>query len=371
MYRVSTLLLAIATLSATDVSAQRAIPDTAALRRALAVVFDTTGDHNSLAEFARELPTLQAALVVLLNNGQSVGGVNKWLGTLPGFQGPHPGSSTTIGNAVFFRDLEKDAPSFYVAQLTPTRSDLLLAVVNYPWINGPSAIGVLRRTPTGWHRLGGLTSDNQLELYILNPATPFPTLAVFDRYWRADGSQGNLRFWQVREQALTPISDTLAQLEDAEFSCNDSDLTVTAAQFPEHLSYSTMGPRRLLKWRYRITETRIDSTSTDLSPWVSLVDRLYGALEAHDTIRVRHFLAHPDMLHLLVAHEPNVSDDTGSVELGRGEVQLSFSDAAGTDRYYRVQSERQPDGVWRIVRLVEGHWITDHLEWANGRRDKP
>lgn len=110
MTRLSLVALFLATPLVAQQPARRPLAaDTAAIRVAMAAAFGERGDAETESLFAIQLPRIRTAVLTLLGRGSGAEAVNRWFGSLPGFQGPQHGQGTTVGGVHFFSTLDRSS----------------------------------------------------------------------------------------------------------------------------------------------------------------------------------------------------------------------------------------------------------------------
>jgi hypothetical protein len=78
-----------------------------------------------------------SAVVAELNARTPVDSINRLLSRRPGYRGQSPGQETLrLPNATFWRELPRDAPTYFVAPID-SASTVLLAIAQSPSVNGP------------------------------------------------------------------------------------------------------------------------------------------------------------------------------------------------------------------------------------------
>ena len=359
------LSLAQVPISGQEHSRQLNSPDTSQIRSALLRVFDTTKTEDSTT-FVRTLPKVEAAILSLLRHGAAPEAINSWLVSLPGYEGPHPEKSTKVGSVTFYQEMARDQPSYFLAGLSASLPLVLVLQMNYPWVNGPSRASLLHRSAGTWKTVLSLQSEKQLELYPIVASPERAYVAVFERYTRADGSEGTLRFWRLGASGPRRIPISLPVLQDASFACSSTSLTAQALQFPAEIESCTMCTRREIEVTLTPQGDHPGVSIRNLNPWVAMVDSFYVLLAAHDSARARSLLLEPGLYPELVGKSAQAVADTGDIAR-EGEVELYVDVDSSDYRYFRVISRADNGGRWRIAGLIKGVFHGGHIEWADGK----
>ncbi|HTS88612.1 MAG TPA: hypothetical protein VMG41_08990, partial [Gemmatimonadales bacterium] len=168
--------------------------------------------------------------MTLLDSGASLATANAWLISLPGNSGPQPGG--LVAGAVYFSQLPEDRPDYLLAPVAPGLDTIVLLIVNYPQLNGPSLLAAFERQGHRWKAALSEISPRQLDV---RPAMPGPEvlyLGAIDTYVRGDGMEGTFRLWALDSGAAREVIPALTGLEDPELVAHDSSITVSTHDFP-------------------------------------------------------------------------------------------------------------------------------------------
>lgn len=336
-----------------------------AVDRAVAGVHDTTLDSIPISRERHLWQSFDAAVLAALRSGTSVDSINGILARRRGYSGLSGGQPTaSTGGVTFWRELPRDAPTYYVAPVGPDRDDVLVGVfqVEYLWANGPSHVSIYSRSaPPGsrWIRSAGFTSDRQIELYRIPSDSGAPILATFETWTRADGSQAELKLWRLDGASLVRLPrvgrDT-SLLQDLDVEVTQDALVLRSMQFPKFGSSCAMCTRLALQRTLKVSNGRVVESVESNDPWVTLVDSLYGLLARGRLSAARAMLPFPALAKRVSGAGPDFREDTGSVELGRGSMLVHVAELGDYDNVWRFVSRRGPDGVWRIVAVQPGRW---------------
>lgn len=328
------------------------VADSIQVRSALSAALEDGDRLDPEASFAGELPEIERVVLVLLRQGRDTDAINRWLASLPGYQGPQAGEATTIGGVQFFTALAREHASYVLMPLTPTRPEAFALLLSFPSVNGPSRMAIVNRDAGHWHAAFEYQSERQIEGYTLGLDSGSPLVVVFERFWRGDGSEGTLHAWRLSEPMEAEIPLGLPELQDAEIATTDSSLTVSAAQFLAHTQDCILCSRRGIEATVQAGSVPT-VTTRELTPWVAVVDSLYGVLGDRRVVQAKGLLADSTLVSSLTARRAAIAEDAGSLERGIGEVTLRLEEGRKS-RTVRVTSVRQVDGEWRIVRVVTG-----------------
>ncbi len=340
----------VATLDSTPPETAESLPvaDTIQVRASVLEALESE-DAAPEPRFARALPEIERVVLVLLRQGRDADAINRWLASLPGYQGPQSQEVSTVGRVQFFDAIAREHPSYVLMPLAPTRAEAFALLLSYPSVNGPSSVAIINRDAGRWHAAFRYQSDRQIEAYTLGLETGSPLVVVFERFWRADGSEGRLHAWRLSEPGEEEIPLGLPELQDGDIAMTDSSLTISAAQFLAHTQDC------ILCSRHGIEATVLAGavptvTTRELNPWVAVVDSFYGLLADGRAPEAKRLLADGALFGGLASPGAAIAEDAGSLERGVGEVTLRLQDARKS-RTLRVTSLRQADGQWRIVRV--------------------
>ena len=342
-----------------------------AVDRAIAGVHDTTLDSIPISRERHLWQSFDAAVLAALRSGTSVDSINGILARRHGYSGPSGGQPTaSVGGATFWRELPRDAPTYYVAPVEPDRDDVLVGVfqVEYLWANGPSHVSIYSRSAqpgSRWIRSAGFTSDRQIELYRIPSDSGAPILATFETWTRADGSQAELKLWRLDGTSLVRVPRVVrdtALFQDLDVEVTQDALVLRSLQFPRYVSACAMCARLALERTLRVAQGRIAESVVSDNPWVTLVDSLYGLLGRGRITAARAMLPFPGLAKRVLGLDPDFHSDTGSMEAGRGNVVVHVG--SNPDGAWRFESRRGADGVWRIVAVQPGRWRNHAYEFG-------
>ena len=318
-----------------------------------------------------------SAVVSALDRSLSIDSINRTLARRHQYRGPTPGQMTLqTADATFWRQLPRDAPSFYVAALGADVPDVLLGVfqIEREWGNGPSHLSIYRRIGDRWQRATGISSDREIFAYRIPGDSGSAALATIEHWQRADGDESELKFWRFENGGLRRIAraDT-TRFQDLNIGYKDSALVLWSAQFPRHVEACTMCTRLIYEHVLTAAEGRVREQIHSLSPWASLVDDFYGYLADRRVGAAQRLLSPSIRATALAGGEPEFQADTGDFEAGRGTAVVSV---AGGDcgRTFQFRSQRLPDGQWRIVDVELGRWDWDRrvfIRTLDSARQKP
>ena len=103
----------------------RAMPQSwRAVDRAIGAALDTTVDSIPPRRYAALWQAFDRAVLASLRSRASIDSINTILSRRKAFAGPSAGQQTaSVGGATFWRELPRDAPSYYVAGIGADRPD--------------------------------------------------------------------------------------------------------------------------------------------------------------------------------------------------------------------------------------------------------
>ncbi len=340
----------VAPIDSTPPEAAESLPaaDTIHIRTAVRAALEGEGTEPEPG-FAHELPEIERVVLVLLRQGRDVDAINRWLASLPGFQGPQSAEGATIGGVQFFNAIAREHASYVLMPLAPERPGGVALLLSFPSVNGPSRLVIFNGDGGRRHVAFQYQSDRQIEAYTLGLESGSPLVVVFERHWRGDGSEGRLHAWRLSEPTEAEIPLGLPELQDADITTTDSSLTIAAAQFLAHAQDCILCSRHGIEATLQAGAVPT-VTTRELTPWVAVVDSFYGLLGDRRVPEAKGLLADSTLVNRLTARRAAIAEDAGSLERGIGEVTLRLEEGRKS-RTVRVTSVRQADGEWRIVRV--------------------
>jgi hypothetical protein len=229
-------------------------------------------------------------------------------------------------------------------------------VFTYPRTNGPSRLSIYSLHGGHWTRIGGLTSDEQIQLVATRGDNNSLLLGTLETYTRADGSESALKLWRLGDGfGRYEFADTKA-LQDVSQETTESTIVLTSSQFPTNFSSCTMCTRA----RYRVTlsakDGKVAVLREALNPWVDVLDRFFGFISRDERDSARTLVADDSLLRVLADRDVEAEADTGDLVGGWGRADLTLGYGADSPRYWRATVVRDTSRKWIIERVVRGLW---------------
>ncbi len=349
-----TLLLAFVWLGATPARGQ--VPRRTAVRSAPATPATPAGEHAAFDRAVDRLPAepwrsvpaarsapiwdlLDALVIRRLNAGVGLDSLNAELATLHRYEPATAGVGERIGGGIYWRELPRELPSWFVGALSG--DDRLLGLYNLGLSTGGRAT-LFSRSAGGWRVAGRIAATLPLSLTVVPGADASPGLVAVERFTGADRSQCTVSLWRVVGGRLLRDRLLPGTYWDCETAAAGSSVLFTYAQMPGSLSGGVLGPRLLSEMSLALKDDRWSIATRPLNPWLHEYDRFYrlGGKGAARAIAAR--------ASLLRGMSPHVLDDGGDAAGGSGWVLVE--DARGQRR---VEMEAAEKGTWQVVRVVE------------------
>ena len=361
------VVLAIAVLSGGRSTPLRA-QDWRSVDQTLTLVVDSGAEALSPRRLSRLRSAFDVAVTAELNAGTSLDSINRLLAHRPGYAGPSPGQSTLkLPNATFWRELPREAPTYFVAPVD-SAATTLLAIMQSPSTNGPSHLSVFRRRQGRWERSSGFSSDEQVAAYRIPARDTAVFLATLETWMRADGSESRFKLWRLAQGQLHRLArpDTV-KFQDADVEPTDSALVITVSQFAGNVSACTMCTRLYYAYLFTASGRGVSENAVSLNPWALLVDSLYAMTAKGETRGARALLPRSTSLKALSGKDPEFMADSGDPRAGDGRADILVR-PGDCERYWRFRSVRQPSGAWKIVEVRPGRWTGDSVVFDDRAR---
>ena len=327
----------------------------------LTLVVDSGAEALSPRRLSRLRNAFDAAVTTELNAGISLDSLNRLLTHRPGYAGPSPGQSTLkLPNATFWRELPREAPTYFVAPIDRDATTLL-AIMQSPSINGPSHLSVFRKRQGRWERSSGFSSDEQIAAYRIPARDTAIFLATLETWIRADGSESRFKLWRLAQGQLhRRARPATVKFQDADVAPTDSALVITVSQFSGNVSACTMCTRLYYAYLFTASERGVSENAVPLNPWALLVDSLYAMTAKGNTRAARALLPPSTSLRSISAKYPQFVADSGDPRAGDGRADIVIR-PGDCERYWRFRSVRQPSGAWKIVEVRPGRLAGDSV----------
>jgi hypothetical protein len=357
----STLLIASLVASSVYTTAARA-QNWRAVDQVLSRMVDSGAGSVSQKRLSQLWIAFDAAIVAELNANVTRDSVNQILSRRPGFEGSSPGQATMqLSNATFWRELPRDAPNYFVAAIDPA-SATVLAVVQTPFMNGPSRLTAIQRQRGVWRQTSAFSSQRPLAVYRIPTRNSGVLLATLETWTRADGSASRVTLWRLVRGELRRIlrSDT-TEFQDADVQQTDTALVINVSQFPRYVSACTMCTRLDFEYTFAASPRGVREHRESLDPWAFLVDSLYLMAAAHKNSQAKELLAPSVSLESILGKRPEFMSDSGDFQKGEGRADIGIDRWSGCAQYWRFRTVRQPSGAWKIVDVRAGRWTGDSV----------